>query len=107
MPACWSCLADAPRTPKQDGSPDKDWKGPKYPMSARAWVKDGCTYVLVVNGYDKARHLDVSLLDRRYGEVASVFGPNPKLEHGERFDRLKLDLGPLEPALVCLPRSKK
>ena len=89
------------------GSPDKDWKGPKYPMSARAWVKDGCTYVLVVNGYDKARHLDVSLLDRRYGEVASVFGPNPKLEHGERFDRLKLDLGPLEPALVCLPRSKK
>ncbi len=87
--------------------PDDDWKGPKYPMSARAWVKDGCTYVLVVNGYDKSRHLSVSLLlDRRGGEATSVFGPIPKLEHGERFDSLKLDLGPLEPALVKIAGGK-
>ena len=83
-------------------SPDKDWKGPKYPMSVRTWVKDGVPYVLVVNGYDEARQVTISLVLRRYCGATSVFGPEPRLEHDKLFDLLRLDLAPLEPAFVRL-----
>ena len=82
--------------------PDDDWKGPKYPVSRRGWIKDGDLYVLVVNGYEKARHVRVGLSDAGYSSAASVFGPAPKLVHGDGGDVVELDLAPLEPALVRL-----
>ena len=86
-------------------APDKDWKGPKSPISLRTWVKDGVPYVLVVNGCDKAQHLTISLVLRRYSGATSVFGPEPRLEHDKLFHVLRLDLAPLEPAFVRLQEA--
>ena len=86
--------------------PDDDWKGPKHPVSARGWVKDGAEYVLVVNGYEKALHVTVGLAGLGRTAAESVFGPEPKLVPREKSDSLKLCLAPLEPALVRLHRSK-
>ena len=86
--------------------PDDDWKGPKYPVSARGWVKDGAEYVLVVNGYEKELYVTVGLAGLGRTAAESVFGPKPKLVPRENSDSLRLRLAPLEPALVrlSLPR---
>ena len=81
--------------------PDEDWKGPTKPVSVRTWVKDGDTYILVVNGYEKTRRVRVGLSDGGYSAAASVFGPKPRLGR----DAVELDLAPLEPALVRLVRG--
>ena len=86
--------------------PDDGWKGPKYPVSARGWVKDGAEYVLVVNGYEKELHVTVGLAGLGRTAAESVFGPEPKLVPRENSDSLRLRLAPLEPALVRLHRSK-
>ncbi len=82
------------------GGMDADWKGPKRTIAARSWMKDGAWYVLVVNGYEKARDVRVFLLpDIHLASLESVFGPTPKLEPA---NELRLSLAPLEPALVRL-----
>ncbi len=86
--------------------PDDDWKGPKYSVSARGWVKDGAEYVLVVNGYEKELYVTVGLAGLGRTAAESVFGPEPKLVPRENSDSLRLRLAPLEPALVRLHHSK-
>lgn len=86
--------------------PDDDWKGPKHPVSARGWVKDGAEYVLVVNGYEKELYVTVGLAGLGRTAAESVFGPEPKLVPRENSDSLRLRLAPLEPALVRLHHSK-
>ncbi|MGN0852811.1 MAG: hypothetical protein ACI4Q3_05495 [Kiritimatiellia bacterium] len=69
--------------------------GDEEPVSARAWVKDGQVYALVVNGGGEPQTVTVRL----DGEVASarpVFGPEPERNGAA----LKFALAPLEPALV-------
>ncbi len=86
--------------------PDDDWKGPKHPVSARGWVKDGAEYVLVVNGYEKELHVTVGLAGLGRTAAESVFGPEPKLVPREKSDSLSLRLAPLEPALVRLSLAR-
>ena len=86
--------------------PDDDWKGPKHPVSARGWAKDGAEYVLVVNGYEKELYVTVGLAGLGRTAAESVFGPEPKLVPRENSDSLRLRLAPLEPALVRLHHSK-
>ena len=70
-------------------------------VSVRAWLKDGDTYVLVVNGGDTARSVRVPLgADAARGSAAAVFGPAPRQDG----DAVSLDLAPLEPAFVRLRR---
>ena len=87
--------------------PDDGWNGPRSPVSVRTWVKDGDAYILVVNGYEKARHVRVKLSDGGYSAAAEVFGPVPKLVHGDGRDAVELDLARLEPALIRLFKREK
>ena len=85
--------------------PGDDWKGPENPVSARGWIKDGATYVLVVNGYEKALHVRVELSDAKYSAATSVFGPAPKLVQSAGRAAVELDLAPLEPAFIRLDQK--
>ena len=86
-------------------TPDDDWAGPKHPVSARGWIKDGATYILVVNGYEKSLHVRVGMVDAGYSAAASVFGPAPKLVQNAGRVAVELDLAPLEPAFIRLDAS--
>ncbi len=86
------------------GVPSKKWKGPKRPVSLRAWMKDGDVYVLFVNGYDEAMPVSTWVWDPSFTRATGVFGPTPKLIPSERNKQLAVELAPLEPALVRLSR---
>ncbi|MGN0847961.1 MAG: hypothetical protein ACI4RA_11360 [Kiritimatiellia bacterium] len=70
------------------------------PVSARAWMKDGKVYVLVVNGGGEPQEVRVGL-EGVCGGAVPVFGPKPGLATQDGSSTLSVTLAPLEPALLC------
>ena len=71
------------------------------PISTRAWVKEGKTYVLVVNGGETAQGVRMSLEDG-YSKATNVLASTSGTPILEGTSVLRVNLAPLEPALVCL-----
>mgnify|MGYP007067914854 CR=1 FL=1 len=71
------------------------------PISTRAWVKEGKTYVLVVNGGETAQGVRMSLEDG-YSKATNVLASTSGTPILEGPSVLRVNLAPLEPALVCL-----